>query len=93
MTRQHSYLRNLKPSQELAFGLVLASLSYNLEGAAALACHLLDTTAWAATEVVRSAILAGWPFVLTHLIEDSRVIQQLLQILPSLCPTLRVMVG
>jgi hypothetical protein len=94
MTGQYIYSGNPKPTQEVAIvGFLLATLFCKLEGAATLACHLLDTTAWAATEVVRSVILAGWPSVLGYLCEDSRVIQHLLQILACIWPLLCAIAG
>jgi len=69
-------------------GFLLATLSCKLDGAAALACQLLDKTAWVATETVRSAILAGWPSVLAYLFEDTRFMQHLLQILACIWPLL-----
>jgi hypothetical protein len=60
MTRQSTNSGNRKPIQEAAIvGFLLATLSCKLDGAAALACHLLDKTAWLATEAVRSALLGG----------------------------------
>ena len=94
MTKQSTYSGNPKPIQEAAIvGFLLATLSCKLDGAAALACQLLDKTAWAVTEVVSSAILAGWPSVLSYLFEDSRVLQHLLQIMASVWPLLRVIAG
>ncbi len=94
MTRQSTYSGNPKPIQEVAIvGFLLATLSCKLDGSAALACQLLDKTAWAATEIVRSALLAGWPCVLAYLFEDSRVLQHLLQIWASIWPLLRVIAG
>ena len=94
MTRQSTYSGNPKPIQEAAIvGFLLATLSCKLDGAAALACQLLDKTAWAATEIVRSAILAGWPCVLVYLFEDTRFMQHLLQIGASIWPLLRVIAG
>ncbi len=94
MTRQSTYSGNPKPIQEVAIvGFLLATLSCKLNGSAALACQLLDKTAWAATEIVRSAILAGWPCVLVYLFEDTRFMQHLLQIGASIWPLLRVIVG
>ncbi len=94
MTRQSTYSGNPKPIQEAAIvGFLLATLSCKLDGAVALACQLLDKTAWLATEAVRSALLAGWPCVLANLFEDSRVLQHLLQIMASVWPLLRVIAG
>jgi hypothetical protein len=94
MTGQYTFSRNPKPIQETAMvGFLVATLSWKLEGAATLVCHLLDKTAWAATEVLRSAILAGWPSVLAYLCEDSRFMQHLLQILASLWPLVGVLAG
>ncbi len=89
MTRQYTYSGNPKPIPGVTIvGFVLATLLGKLEGAAALGCILLDKMAWVATEVVRSVILAGWPCVLAHLCEDSRVMQHLLQLLASIWPLL-----
>ncbi len=94
MTRQSTYSGSPKPIQEVAIvGFLLATLSCTLDGAAALACQLLDKTAWAATEVVRSAIPASWPCVLGYLCDDSRVLRHLLQIGASIWPLLRVIAG
>jgi hypothetical protein len=94
MTRQCTYSGNPKPIQEAAIvGFLLTTLSCKLEGVAALACALLDKTAWAATEVVRSAILAGWPSVVGYLCEDSRFMQHLLQVLASIWPLLCAIAG
>jgi len=94
MTKQSTYSGNPKPTQEVAIaGFLLATLSCKLDGAAALACQLLDKTAWVATETVRSAILAGWPSVLAYLFEDTRFMQHLPQILACIWPLLCAIAG
>jgi hypothetical protein len=94
MTAQFTYPRNRRPIQGVAFaGLVLATLFCKLEGVAALGCIDLDKTAWVATEMIRSVILAGWPCVLAYLSEDSRVMQHLLEVLASIWPLLCVIAG
>jgi hypothetical protein len=89
MTAQFTFSRNPKPISGAAIaGVILDTLSCRLDGVAALGCILFDKTAWVATEVVRSVILAGWPSVLAYLCEDSRVMQHVLQILAGIWPLL-----
>src|SRR5438477_578888 len=62
MKAQYIYSRNGKTMVGVAIvGFVLAALFCKLDGAAAQRCNLLDKTAWAALEVLRSVImLADW---------------------------------
>ena len=93
MKGQYKYSRNRKLTVEVAIvGFVLATLFYNLDGAAQR-CSLLDTAAWVALEVLRPLILAAWQSVPSYLCEDSRFLQHWLQIGASIWPLLCVMAG
>ncbi len=90
----NTYFRNPKAIVGVAIvGLVLASLSCRLDGAAAKGCNLLDKVAWVALEALRSVILAGWQPGPAYLYEHSGCLQHLLQILTSISPLLCVMVA
>ena len=95
MKAQYIYSRNGKTMVGVAIvGFVLAALFCKLDGAAAQRCNLLDKTAWAALEVLRSVILlADWQAVLAYLCADSRFLQHLLQIVASIWPLLGVIAG
>jgi hypothetical protein len=74
------------------FAYALAPLFCKLDGVAALACNLLDQSAWAALSALRPAILLiGGQAVSAHLYETSRLLQGLLGILASLWPLLCVL--
>jgi len=93
MKAQYIYSRNGKTMVGVAIvGFVLAALFCKLDGAAAQRCNLLEKTAWAALEVLRSVImLADWQAVSAYLCEDSRFLQHLLQIGVSIWPLLFAM--
>jgi hypothetical protein len=95
MKGQYKYFRSSKPIVGVAIiGFVLATLSCKLDGATAQGCNLLDKTACVALEVLRSVILlADWQAVLAYLCEDSRFLQNLLQIVASIWPLLSVIAG
>jgi hypothetical protein len=94
MTSHYTDSRNRKVLVRLAiFGIAVAILVISLDRAAAHGCHLLKETAWVVVEILRPLLLAGWHGVSTCLRENSRVLQNLLQIVASNWPLLGVMAG
>ena len=89
------YFRNSKPIVGVSIvTFVLPTLFSKLGGPAAQACNLLGKTAWVTLALLRSVILlADWPAVAACLWEDSRLLQNLLQIVASIWPLLCFMAG
>jgi aspartate 1-decarboxylase len=95
MTNQHTKSQNGKVFVGVVIaGLVLATLFCKLNGAAANSCHLLDSAVWAASEVFRLVLtLVKWHPLATYLHDNSRFVQNLLQIGASIWPWLSAIAG
>jgi hypothetical protein len=90
----YTHSGNRKPIVNAAIaGFALAALSCILHGVAAESCRLFHSLGWAALEVLRPAISAAWQSAPAHLCEGSNLLQQLLQVVASVRPLLRVIAG
>jgi len=84
MKRLYTYSWNC----QLIVGVAIVGFAF-----ATLFCNLLGETAWAAFKVLSPVILACWPSAPWYVFEDSKFLQQLLQIGASVWPLICLLAG
>ena len=93
MKRQYTYSWNCQLVVGVALvGFAFATLFCKLDETAR-GCYLLDETARTAFKVLSPVILAGWPSARWYVFEDSKFLQQLLQIGASVWPLICLLAG
>jgi len=94
MDRQYTYSQKLKRTAVAAIvGLALAALFYKLGGGASHGCELLDQAEWVMLQILHPVVAVGWHSAAGYLVENSRVLQHLPQIVASAWPMLCSVVG
>jgi hypothetical protein len=89
MNRQYTYYKGLKRVVVvLVVGFTLAALFYRLDGEAGRGCNLLNGAAWLVLQMLRPVLLAGWQSVQSYIFDNSRLLQNLPDLVGSIEPLL-----
>jgi len=94
MDKEYTYSRKLKRTAVAAvIGFALVALFYKLGGGAGHRCELLDGAAWLVLQISHPILSAGWQSVQVYLADNSRLLQHLPQVAPSIWTVLCFVVG
>ena len=94
MDREYTYSRKLKRTAVAAvMGFALVALFYKLDGGAGHGCDLLDGAGWLVLQILHPVMVAAWQSVQAYVADNSRVLQHLPQVAPSIWTLLCFVVG
>jgi hypothetical protein len=94
MDKEYTYSRKLKRAAVAAVGgFALVALFYKVGGGAGHGCELLDGVEWLVLEILHPVMVAGWQAVQAYVADNSRLLQHLPQVTPSIWTVLCFVVG